>query len=346
MPRPAKKPTMEDAMRRHFFHHGSHDASLNEEKMNCHMCQIRSFSSHADYPITVINDVDNAPLPPDFRFIDGVVLGDGVEPAEDSFRSGCECRKDELCQFGGCQCLGDVGEEDSQEEGSARQNRRLQVYAYQTRGQRAGMLNARMLRPECRAPIYECHEGCACSEDCPNRVVERGRRVPLQIFKTENRGWGVRCPQDLQKGQFVDCYFGEVITAKEAEERRRRSDIAQKKDVYLFALDKFNDPNSLDPRLAQPALLVDGEFMSGPTRFINHSCEPNLRIFARVGDHADKHLHDLALFAIADIQRNTELTFDYIDGVEEDEEDLTDPEKLKEMTKCLCGSDKCRGFLW
>lgn len=137
-----------------------------------------------------------------------------------------------------------------------------------------------------------------------------------------------------------------MITADEADERRRESDIAQRKDVYLFALDKFNDPDSLDPRLSQPALLVDGEFMSGPTRFINHSCEPNLRIYARVGDHADKHLHDLALFAITDIKRNTELTFDYIDGVEEDEEDLSNPERLKEMTKCLCGSKKCRGYLW
>lgn len=113
-----------------------------------------------------------------------------MEPAEDSFRSGCECRKDELCQFSECQCLGDVEDSDSDSDGPARQNRRLQVYAYQTRGQRAGMLNPRMLKRECRAPIYECHDGCACSEECPNRVVERGRRVPLQIFRTKNRGWG------------------------------------------------------------------------------------------------------------------------------------------------------------
>jgi len=157
---------------------------------------------------------------------------------------------------------------------------------------------------------------------------------------------GVRCTQDIQKGQFVDRYFGEVITAKAADRRRKLSDIARKKDVYLFALDKFHDPDSLDPRLSQPPLLVDGEFMSGPTRFINHSCAPNLRIYARVGDHADKHLHDLALFAIADIPKNTELTFDYIDGVEDEEEDLSNPATLKEMTKCLCGSPNCRGFLW
>ena len=70
----------------------------------------------------------------------------------------------------------------------------------------------------------------------------------------------------------------------------------------------------MDERLSGPPFEVDGEFFSGPTRFINHSCEPNLRSFARVGDHADKHIHDLALFAIEDIPAGVELTFDYVDG--------------------------------
>lgn len=84
--------------------------------------------------------------------------------------------------------------------------------------------------------------------------------------------------------------------------------------------------------------------MSGPTRFINHSCDPNMRIFARVGDHADKHIHDLALFAIKDIPKGTELTFDYVDGVSNDGEE---PEgDVGHMTRCLCGSKKCRKFLW
>lgn len=82
--------------------------------------------------------------------------------------------------------------------------------------------------------------------------------------------------------------------------------------------------------------------MSGPTRFINHSCDPNLRIFARVGDHADKHLHDLALFALREIPRGEELTFDYVDGVDDNEE----PEDPKNMTACLCGSTNCRKYLW
>lgn len=145
----------------------------------------------------------------------------------------------------------------------------------------------------------------------------------------------------------MDRYVGEIITANEADRRRIDSTIAQRKDVYLFALDKFSDPDSIDPRLSGPPFEVDGEFLSGPTRFINHSCDPNLRIFARVGDHADKHIHDLALFATEDIPAYEELTFDYVDGEDTDlEMDSNDPAKKKDMTKCLCGSENCRGYLW
>ncbi|KAL2281313.1 hypothetical protein FJTKL_11732 [Diaporthe vaccinii] len=223
---------------------------------------------------------------------------------------------------------------------------RKKRFAYHSQGAKRGLLRSSYLNS--RAPIYECHEACRCPQEyCPNRVVERGRKVPLQIFRTaDNRGWGVRTMRELKRGQFVDCYLGEVITPEEAERRRHNSSKAQRKDVYLFGLDKFTDPDSMDPRLVGAPLEVDGEFMSGPTRFINHSCKPNLRIFARVGDHADKHIHDLALFAIRDIVKGEELTFDYVDGQGEIESNARDEKLQEEMTRCLCGSEDCRGYLW
>lgn len=294
-----------------------------------------------------------------------MVLGDGVELAEDSFRSGCDCGSDANCQYTGCHCLADL-DDDEDEEGrdstfmDLDEPKARKAYAYHAHGTKAELLRTKYHNS--KIPIYECHQGCACSFECPNRVVERGRTIPLQIFRTTDRGWGtlkriscsflsadlctgVRSPVSIKKGQFVDRYLGEVITSAEADRRRAASAISQKKDVYLFALDKFGDPESLDPRLRGPTLEVDGELMSGPTRFINHSCEPNMRIFARVGDHADKHLHDLAFFAIEDIPKGEELTFDYVDGVSHEGEE---PEEgnIGHMTRCLCGSKKCRKFLW
>ncbi|KAK7740412.1 histone H3-K9 methyltransferase kmt1 [Diatrype stigma] len=343
---------MEQATKNHFFLHG--EPGLEREKANCHFCQLRSFATHAEYPVTIVNTEDDAVLDPGFRFTDASVLGRGVQPTKDEFRSGCACVDAEACQYKGCHCLQDMDDDSSYEGGDdadpyASQYRK-KAYAYHSHGARAGHLRSKILTS--RDPIYECHERCACSSGgaeslpCPNRVVERGRQVPLQVFRTRNRGWGVRSTVDLRKGQFVDRYMGEVITAGEANRRRAKSHIAQRKDVYLFALDKFSDPASLDDRLRGPPLEVDGEFLSGPTRFVNHSCDPNLRIFARVGDHADKHIHDLALFAIRDIPKGEELTFDYVDGVHDEDNDALDPEKHKDMTRCLCGSEHCRGYLW
>lgn len=157
---------------------------------------------------------------------------------------------------------------------------------------------------------------------------------------------GVKTMREIKRGQFVDRYIGEIITPSEASRRRERADKAQLKDIYLFALDKFTgDPESHDPRLRGAPLEVDGEFMSGPTRFINHSCEPNTAIFARLGDRADKHLHDLALFALHDIPKGEELLFDY-NGRANIESNAKDEAMYDEMIKCLCGSKRCRGYIW
>jgi histone-lysine N-methyltransferase SUV39H len=288
-------------------------------------------------------------LNPNFRFIDHSIIADDVPVAEDSFRTGCDCADNEDCMYNTCQCLdemapdSDEAEYDGSAAAAAALSRRKR-FAYHSSKPKAGLLRSRILMS--REPIYECHEGCNCSLDCPNRVVERGRTVPLQIFRTEDRGWGVKCPVDIKEGQFVDKYLGEIITGEEADRRRKEAKISRRKDVYLFGLDKFSDKKSLDPLLAGPPVEVDGEWMSGPTRFINHSCEPNLRIFARVGDHVDKHIHDLALFAIRDIPAGEELTFDYVDGDEDVDHDAHDPSKIKDMTVCKCGTKSCRGFLW
>lgn len=63
-------------------------------------------------------------------------------------------------------------------------------FAYHSKGHKAGLLRGSQL--DSPAAIYECHEGCQCDKaSCPNRIVERGRQVPLQIFRTEDgRGWG------------------------------------------------------------------------------------------------------------------------------------------------------------
>lgn len=45
---------------------------------------------------------------------------------------------------------------------------------------------------------------------CTNRLVQHGLQVRLQLFKTQNKGWGIRCLDDIARGSFVCIYAGTV----------------------------------------------------------------------------------------------------------------------------------------
>lgn len=68
--------------------------------------------------------------------------------------------------------------------------------------------------------IVECGANCnCCAEKCVNRVVQHGLQHELEVFKTSNRGWGVRTKTDLPPGVFVCNYAGDVLDDVEADKR-------------------------------------------------------------------------------------------------------------------------------
>ncbi|GIY06390.1 hypothetical protein CDAR_505911 [Caerostris darwini] len=143
--------------------------------------------------------------------------------------------------------------------------------------------------------IYECNKTCHCPKSCINRVVQKGLRIPLQLFRTLNRGWGVRTLKFLTKGTFVCEYVGEVISENEIS---RRPD-----DTYFFDLDSSSGD-----------YCVDGRFFGNIARFINHSCEPNLVSIRVFVEHQDLNFPRIAFFTMRDIEAFEELCFDY--GIE------------------------------
>lgn len=54
--------------------------------------------------------------------------------------------------------------------------------------------------------------------NCLNRVVQHPLSLKLQVFKTANRGWGLRCLNDVPKGQFICIYAGHLLTEQKANE--------------------------------------------------------------------------------------------------------------------------------
>lgn len=51
------------------------------------------------------------------------------------------------------------------------------------------------------------------------QVVSKGHTLPLEVFMTKNKGWGLRCKERIPIGAFVCEYVGEVI--KEGDVVRR-----------------------------------------------------------------------------------------------------------------------------
>ncbi|KAE8355549.1 hypothetical protein BDV28DRAFT_34470 [Aspergillus coremiiformis] len=253
-----------------------------------------------------------------FEFINSYRLRKGVSLAPAEFIGGCSCGK--FCDPEKCPC--------SEKE----ENSTANIIPYQRAKDRSDIL---VLTPDFlkrTTMILECGAQCTCDESCWNRVVQRGRTVRLEIFNTGRRGFGLRSPDYIRKGQFIDCYLGEVIDKKSADVRE---EIALKRGhSYLFGLDFFPEVEEED------MYVVDGQRFGSCTRFMNHSCRPNCRMFPVTHTIGDVRLYDLAFFALRDVPPMTELTFDYNPGAERSKQ--VDPSAFA----CLCGEDNCRGQLW
>ncbi|XP_053622146.1 histone-lysine N-methyltransferase eggless isoform X2 [Plodia interpunctella] len=80
--------------------------------------------------------------------------------------------------------------------------------------------------------IYECNSRCKCKHTCLNRVAQHPLQLKLQVFKTMNRGWGIRALNDVPKGAFLCVYAGNLLTDATAN-----LDGLNEGDEYLAELD-------------------------------------------------------------------------------------------------------------
>ena len=193
-------------------------------------------------------------------------------------------------------------------------------------------------------PVFECNSRCACLGSCPNRVVQKGQQLYLQVFKTKHKGWGLRTLESIKKFAFVCEYAGELISIQEA--KKRAQELTHETGNYLIVL---REHSSKDQVLRTH---VDARFHGNASRFVNHSCSPNL---VMVPVRVDSIVPRLALFAARDIDIGEELSFDYSGefdvwpAAETNREHVKGLEVLggfgKEPKSCCCGSQGCRGVL-
>jgi len=118
-------------------------------------------------PVVLYNDVDDDPSPPvSFEFVPRYrVFAPSIleyMSVNDEFWAGCSCTG-VVCEEG-CLCVEENG------------------MSYDK--------NGRLIWVDNDPAINECNGRCSCGINCPNRVVQRGRKIPLEIYKTEKKGWG------------------------------------------------------------------------------------------------------------------------------------------------------------
>ena len=78
--------------------------------------------------------------------------------------------------------------------------------------------------------------------------------------------------------------------------------------TYLFDLD-FNSGS-----VGENVYTVDAANYGNVAHFVNHSCDPNIAVFNVWIDCLDPDLPRLCMFAVRDIIKGEQLTFDYRQG--------------------------------
>ncbi|KAL5552593.1 hypothetical protein UlMin_039994 [Ulmus minor] len=280
--------------------------------------------------IPATNVVDNPPVAPDgFTYIKSVKVASNVKIPPSA--PGCKCK-------GKCN--------NPQTCACAQRNGDDFPYVSQDGG--------RLI--EAKDVVFECGPNCGCGPECVNRTSQRGLKYRLEVFRTPAKGWGVRSWDYIPSGAPVCEYVGVL---KKSDELDNVSE-----NDYIFEVDCWQTINGIGGRERRmgdvtlpsnnvskrdakilnstPEFSIDAGTFGNISRFINHSCDPNLFVQCVLSSHHDIKLARVVLFAADNIPPLQELTYDY--GYELNS--VIGPNgKLKKMA-CHCGAAICRKRLY
>ncbi|XP_068146589.1 histone-lysine N-methyltransferase eggless [Drosophila tropicalis] len=153
--------------------------------------------------IPLVNYYDNT-LPPPCTYAKQRIPTEGVHlNLDEEFLVGCDC-EDDCSDKSKCSCwqLTVAGVK------YCNSTKPIEEIGYQYK----------RLHEHVPTGIYECNSRCKCKMNCLNRVVQHSLEMKLQVFKTSNRGWGLRCVNDIPKGAFICIYAGHLLTETKANE--------------------------------------------------------------------------------------------------------------------------------
>ncbi|CAF2111647.1 unnamed protein product [Brassica napus] len=177
-----------------------------------------------------------------------------------------------------------------------------------------------------RPLVHECGPGCKCPPTCRNRVTQKGLRSKLEVFRSVETGWGVRCLDILHAGAFICEYVGVALTREQANILTMNGDTL----VYpaRFCSDRWKDWGDLSqvfpdyerpsyPQIPPVDYAMDVSKLRNVACYISHSNDSNVIVQLVLHDHNNLMFPRVMLFAAENIPPMTELSLDY--GVSDDE---------------------------
>lgn len=266
----------------------------NGELLPPSMCKVKSeyFYKFDDisrglskYPVAAINTTDQIPFDNVQYVLKNKIFDEKIKKEYEQERINaksnpikCQCSYNRFLCHKNCECAGN--------KSAYKPMKRVLEQDY--------LVNQNLL-------IYECFDACGCSpSQCTNRLLQHGSQVKMQLFKTEHKGWGVKTLQKLQQGEFIAEYVGEIVSDDVAEERGCAYDKSCVVN-YLFQLNPGDDSK----------YNIDALIYCNTTRWINHSCNPNMVARGVYVEYRHISMPRLGFFALEDIEAGEELTFDY-----------------------------------
>ena len=174
------------------------------------------------------------------------------------------------------------------------------------------------------SPVIECSKFCSCDKDCMNKTSQKGTIESLYVSDAGPKGSGVYTSKQLKRGTFVCEYVGQLIKVNEYNTRVSKSPVC-----YSLKLVEHLDQDRM------LATCIDASYYGNISRYINHSCSPNLAV---VPVRSDSIVPRVCLFTSAPvISEGEELCFSYCDT-------FNDTVSLGDV-QCYCKSENCKGYL-
>jgi uncharacterized protein len=140
---------------------------------------------------------------------------------------------------------------------------------------------------------------------------------PFEVRRSKVHGRGVFATRDIPKGTRLIEYRGQIIDDDEADRRYPWVD-DEPHHTFLFSLSDGS--------------IIDAGPRGNPSKYINHSCDPNCEAVEEEGR--------VFIDTLRKVKKGEELVYDYHFILDEPHNAAN-----KKLYPCYCGAKNCRGTM-